>query len=220
MVVSKDDEMTKCEMALLVMGLVCVALLSGCGGGTQGVSDSSGSRAEVNTVSAVVSPAQSGLLGDMDGDGAPTVGDVIKILRIVVGLDPEDECADANENETIDVGDAIKVLRCVVGLDDWPIGECGEEDWAIFCVRFPDDTYVVEAFKVDPEHLLQSVQLSGTAGSTPLTWNLYPFHPGEWWTDPNLECTPSFPQYYTMTCTTASGTYTVNKTVTTWEWAQ
>ena len=54
-----------------------------------------------------------------------TVGDAIRILRIVVGLDPDDECADANENGSTDVGDAIKVLRCVVGLDAWPIGECG-----------------------------------------------------------------------------------------------
>ena len=74
----------------------------------------------------VVGTAQvaSGLLGDMDGDGNATVGDAIRILRIVVGLDPDDECADANENGSTDVGDAIKVLRCVVGLDDWPLGEC------------------------------------------------------------------------------------------------
>ena len=74
----------------------------------------------------VVGTAQvaSGLLGDMDGDGNATVGDAIRILRIVVGLDPDDECADANENGSTDVGDAIKVLRCVVGLDAWPIGQC------------------------------------------------------------------------------------------------
>ncbi len=72
--------------------------------------------------------AASGLLGDLDGDGLPTVGDAIKILRIAVGLDPYDSCGDVNNSSSIDVGDAIKVLRCAVGLDPWPIGECGGQD--------------------------------------------------------------------------------------------
>jgi formylglycine-generating enzyme required for sulfatase activity len=72
-----------------------------------------------------VSPSQARLLGDLDGDGQPSVGDAIKILRIIVGLDLDTECADANENGSTDVGDAIIVLRCIVGLDDWPLGECG-----------------------------------------------------------------------------------------------
>ena len=69
----------------------------------------------------LAAPAQYGLIGDMDNDGEPTVGDAIRILRVVVGLDPDDNRADANCNGSSDVGDAIKVLRCVVGLDDWPI---------------------------------------------------------------------------------------------------
>ena len=71
----------------------------------------------------VVGTAQvaSGLLGDMDGDGDASVGDAISILRIVVGLDDDEVCADANENGAADVGDAIMVLRCVVGLAPWPI---------------------------------------------------------------------------------------------------
>ncbi len=71
-----------------------------------------------------VSTAATALRGDLDGDGEPSVGDAIMILRIVVGLDDDDACADANLNGSTDVGDAIKVLRCVVGLDDWPLGEC------------------------------------------------------------------------------------------------
>jgi len=63
-----------------------------------------------------------GLLGDLDCDGEPTVGDAIKILRIAVGLDPDDERADVNCSGAVDVGDAIRVLRCAVGLDQWPIG--------------------------------------------------------------------------------------------------
>jgi len=53
--------------------------------------------------------------------GDPT-SDALPILTRA--LDDDDACADANKNGATDVGDAIKVLRCVVGLDDWPLGEC------------------------------------------------------------------------------------------------
>lgn len=79
-------------------------------------------------MSHVVAPAEGQLLGDLDDDGNPSVGDAIKILRIVVGLDLDDPCADANQSGGTDVGDAIKVLRCVVGLDVWPIGPCEESE--------------------------------------------------------------------------------------------
>ncbi len=68
------------------------------------------------------------LLGDLDGDGVPTVGDAIKILRIAVGLDPYDSLADLTQDNTVDVGDAIKVLRCAVGLDPWPVPDVLEEN--------------------------------------------------------------------------------------------
>ena len=62
----------------------------------------------------------------MDTDLQASVGDAIKILRIVVALDTTDRAiADANRSGATDVGDAIKVLRCVVRLDDWPIGHYG-----------------------------------------------------------------------------------------------
>jgi len=73
-----------------------------------------------------VFPAAGGYLGDMDSDGDATVGDAIKILRMVVGLDSYSQRADVNQSGDADVGDAIKVLRCVVGLDSWPTGgDCG-----------------------------------------------------------------------------------------------
>ena len=101
-----------------------VALAAGCGGGSSGPRPQGIQSVRPAASSAVVAPAQGQYLGDMDGDGQPSVGDAIKILRIVVGLDDDDPCADANENGGTDVGDAIKVLRCVVGLDQWPIGSC------------------------------------------------------------------------------------------------
>ena len=98
----------------LLLGLL-TSWLAGCHGGSSRI-------APADPSARAIYATQGGLLGDMDGDGQPSVGDAIRILRIVVGLDPDDECADANENGSTDVGDAIKVLRCVVGLDDWPIG--------------------------------------------------------------------------------------------------
>ncbi len=104
------------------IAVAVVVLAGGCGGG------SSGPRV-IQPVQPVVSrtavyPLQGRLLGDMDGDGLASVGDTIKILRIVVALDDDDPCADANQNGQTDVGDAIQVLRCVVGQETWPIGEC------------------------------------------------------------------------------------------------
>ena len=125
--------------SMLVIALICmIAVLAGCGG-TEPVSNQALSQPEASPVSVApvssahlspeaVSPAQVSYLGDLDGDGSPTVGDAIRILRIVVGLSGADECADANENGSTDVGDAILVLRCVVGLQTWPIGQCGGDD--------------------------------------------------------------------------------------------
>ena len=64
-----------------------------------------------------------GLRGDLDGDGSPSVGDAIAILRIVVGFDAANPAADADADGSTSVNDAIAVLRCVVGLAEWPLGE-------------------------------------------------------------------------------------------------
>ena len=117
-----------------VVLLAALAVMAGCGGETNRsatLPSQSGSGVRPASVQpAEVLPANGQqYLGDMDGDGNPSVGDAIKILRIVVGLDPADPCADANQNGGTDVGDAIMVLRCVVGLDPWPI--VGGEEAAI-----------------------------------------------------------------------------------------
>ena len=111
------------RMSWIAVSVTMVSLIAGCGGdgGRQVVS----ARAAAVTPSALVSPAQGlALLGDLDNDGNPTVGDAILILRIVVGLDADNPCADANQSGGTDVGDAISVLRCLVGLATWPIGVC------------------------------------------------------------------------------------------------
>ena len=121
---------------MTIIALVCmIAVLAGCGG-TESVSEQGASQSELGSAavskvssealsSAAVSPSQVSYLGDLDDDGLASVGDAIRILRIVVGLDFDDTCADANKNDSTDVGDAILVLRCVVGLQAWPLGECG-----------------------------------------------------------------------------------------------
>lgn len=111
----------KVVIPLVVIALF-VAIGSGCGGG----SSRPGAPQAVAPVqrvgpSDVVHPTATYCLGDLDGDGLASVGDGIKILRIVVGLDSANDRADANQSGTTDVGDAIAVLRCVVGLDTWPI---------------------------------------------------------------------------------------------------
>ncbi len=113
---------------ITVITILLLVLLVGCGGGSGPAPSLYAPASPVTTSSdPFVHLTQNGrYLGDMDNDSHPSVGDAIKILRIVVGLDDDDPCADANENGGTDVGDAIKVLRCVVGLDTWPIGECGD----------------------------------------------------------------------------------------------
>jgi len=115
----------------VAMLVVVVAVMSGCGGGSnQTVGLAPDTTAEVRSASsptATVLPVNAQrYLGDMDLDGHASVGDAIKILRIVVGLADNDPCADANQSGGTDVGDAILVLRCVVGLQNWPLGVCGE----------------------------------------------------------------------------------------------
>jgi hypothetical protein len=107
---------THSVQSIVVGSLLLIALLLvGCHSGSKDAGPLGGGR---------VGLSDTQLLGDMDNNGEPSVGDAIMILRIVVGLDDDDACADANVNGSTDVGDAIKVLRCVVGLDDWPLGEC------------------------------------------------------------------------------------------------
>ncbi len=102
--------------------LVMLVLTVGCGGG--GSRPPTPQPIQSMDLSPAVYRAQGQYLGDMDNDGQPSVGDAINILRIVVGLDCDAPCADANQSGSSDVGDAILVLRCVVGLDTWPLGEC------------------------------------------------------------------------------------------------
>ncbi len=135
--------MLRLRCAIALFAILVVILVAGCGGsgggandvGTNGVGandvidvvpSDTASKAPVASAALSVTTSEAGpLLGDMDGDGQPSVGDAIRILRIVVGLDDDSPYADANQNGSTGVADAIMVLRCVVGLDDWPIPSQG-----------------------------------------------------------------------------------------------
>lgn len=153
------------------VAIIVVVLLASCGGGG-GPGPSAHSPAPPATTSSgpFVHLTQNGsYLGDMDNDGQPSVGDAIKILRIVVGLDSHNPCADANENGSVDVGDAIKVLRCVVGLDAWPIGQCG--GGTEFDVQWDPNTTLVDESQLailkdaDTDNHVYTFDAAGVASS-------------------------------------------------------
>lgn len=106
--------------------LACL-LVSGCGGGG-GETACLGTDAmtAANPSTAAGSLQSGGLVGDLMGTGNPEVGSAIRILRVVVGLDPQPDADElwqwnCNNSGGVEVGDAISLLRCVVGLDPWPI---------------------------------------------------------------------------------------------------
>jgi hypothetical protein len=57
------------------------------------------------------------ILGDANGDGVVDTGDITKVKRIIMGLDPPTPCADANQDGVIDTGDITKIKRIIMGID-------------------------------------------------------------------------------------------------------
>lgn len=57
-------------------------------------------------------------LGDANGDGVVDTGDITKVKRIYMGLDPPTPCADVNQDGFIDTGDITKIKRIYMGLED------------------------------------------------------------------------------------------------------
>ena len=54
--------------------------------------------------------------GDVDGDGAVTVSDALKALRIAAGLDAYAAEADADSDGVVSASDALQILRCAMGF--------------------------------------------------------------------------------------------------------
>ncbi len=55
------------------------------------------------------------LVGDANGDGVVTMGDVTKVERIILGLDPTTPGADANGDGNITMGDVTKIELIIMG---------------------------------------------------------------------------------------------------------
>ncbi len=160
------------QRTLSVFALVLIVVLAGCGS-SGGPAPSAHSPAPPATPSSgpLTHLTQNGsYLGDMDGDGQPSVGDAIKILRIVVGLDSGNGRADANQSGSPDVGDAIKVLRCVVGLESWPIGIYQPDEYE-FDVQWDPSTTLVEESQLallkdaDTDNHVYTFDAAGVASS-------------------------------------------------------
>ncbi len=54
--------------------------------------------------------------GDIDNDGAITVSDALKAMRIAAQLEPHAASADVDGDGSVTVADALQILRCAVGF--------------------------------------------------------------------------------------------------------
>jgi hypothetical protein len=55
--------------------------------------------------------------GDANGDGKVNIGDVTKVERVILGLDPVTCASDANGDGFVNMGDVTKIERLILGLD-------------------------------------------------------------------------------------------------------
>ena len=153
--------MPRASIGAAMLAAIVWLLLAGCGGSAHN------QRAAVRPSSAPQQPDTQAnglpLLGDLDADGSAGVGDAIKILRIVVGLDADSPAADANQNGSTDVGDAIKLLRLVVGLETgWPL--TWQRAWVTGVVKEfidPQTTPPLEGVKVNAGSQSDTTDSSG-----------------------------------------------------------
>ncbi len=58
------------------------------------------------------------LAGDANMDGYINMGDVTKVERIILGIDPPTPSADANQDGSVDMGDVTKIERIILGIDE------------------------------------------------------------------------------------------------------
>ena len=69
------------------------------------------------TMTYTVTVTRAILLGDANGDGVVNMGDVTKVMRIILGLDPLTLGADANGDSIVNMGDATKIEMIILGVD-------------------------------------------------------------------------------------------------------
>ena len=119
--------------AAVVLGLLVVVGLVGCGGGdSKPAASASATSAAGESSEDAVGPSAGPLLGDMDSDDMPTANDAQLIMDIVVDPDGYDltekwiaDCEDPQFPSDVNTGDALKVLRAAAGEIDWPFPSGG-----------------------------------------------------------------------------------------------
>jgi len=84
--------------------------------------DKAGTDYTLTATSSTLTPAISQVFkvfhpGDANLDSKLNMGDVTKVERIILGLDPPTVGADANEDGKINMGDVTKIERIILGLD-------------------------------------------------------------------------------------------------------
>ena len=58
-------------------------------------------------------------MGNVNGDNVVDISDVILVLRIALGLDTSNECADINGDGFVDISDVILTLRIIILPKNW-----------------------------------------------------------------------------------------------------
>jgi hypothetical protein len=78
--------------------------------------------ARIHAVNGSLAPGDSGIIsvvnyGDANEDGKVNMGDVTKVERIILGLDPPTCSCDANRDGKTNMGDVTRIERVILGLD-------------------------------------------------------------------------------------------------------
>jgi hypothetical protein len=89
-------------LPVVTLALVLVWTIAGC------------APSESPQPSPALAPAAIGS-GDVNQDGSVSMGDVAKVERIILGLDPPTPSADVNGDGVIDMSDVTKIERIILG---------------------------------------------------------------------------------------------------------
>jgi hypothetical protein len=79
------------------------------------VVDIPGPSSEWERAGSVYHPLRLGTLGDANLDGVVNAADIIRVQKIMAGLEPATPCADANQDGAINAADIVRILKIISG---------------------------------------------------------------------------------------------------------
>ncbi len=91
-------------LPVVAVALILVLSIVGC-------TRSASQQPSPTTVQTAFSP------GDANQDGIVNMGDVTKVERIMLGIDPLTPGADVNGDGVVNMGDVIRIERIILGLN-------------------------------------------------------------------------------------------------------